>query len=61
MKVSYLVVFGALSRMVKVRGACDKLRQEHSQQSVFLTILTGDQPELFSRLLAISSGSEATG
>ena len=23
-KVSYLVVFGALSRMVKVRGACDK-------------------------------------
>ena len=24
MKVSYLVVFGALSRMVKVRGACDK-------------------------------------
>ena len=24
MKVSYLVVFGALSRMVKVLGACDK-------------------------------------
>ena len=23
-KVSYLVVFGVLSRMVKVRGACDK-------------------------------------
>ena len=24
MKVSYRVVFGALSRMVKVRGACEK-------------------------------------
>ena len=34
---------------------------EHSHQSVFLTILIGGQPELFSRLLAISSGSEATG
>ena len=25
MKISYLVVFGALSQMVKARGACDKL------------------------------------
>ena len=24
MKISYLVVFGALNRMVKVLGACDK-------------------------------------
>ena len=35
-------------------------QQEHSHQSVFLTILIGGQPELSSRLLAISSGSEAT-
>ena len=36
-------------------------QQEQEHQSVFLTILIGGQPELFSRLLAISSGSEATG
>ena len=103
MKVSYLVVSGLLSRMVEVRGACDKpfwvykrlnkLRGPPRRKSddvvvveelavtphgnassshwraartlapvcVFLTILIGGHPELFSRLLAISSGSEATG
>ena len=34
-------------------------QQEHSHQSLFFTILTGGQLELFSRLLTISSGSKA--
>ena len=37
MITSYLVVFGALSRMVKVRGACDKLFWIYKQLSNFAT------------------------